>query len=274
MSSTSGHPQFGAAREVRDRLPAVRNHGRHGPVGIQSLRREPALVQPEHRDEVAARGVPRQKDQFRIAAVGGDMPHDPCHGGRGVFETAGHRGLRREAVLHPRDGEPSGEQLLGNLAAAARQTAAVKPDDRRKALRSGGADQIEPAHRIVAERIPRLPVRHVAHRAALLRLRDAEERQKQGRNPASQQSFHPLPNYYRKPAAHGVVRIPRPLLRPGRYKDTKLNPERCGKRTNESGEIPFQAAKCSVRPGDRRGKASGHVNIGLPKPRGGQFSRA
>ena len=176
---------------MRHHLPAVRDQRHERSIGVDAVRLQPALVQPDHRREVAPRRMPGHEHPPGVAAVRGYVLHHP-RGRRGrIVDAVGDLHRRREAVLHAHHGQALVFQCLRYLAPSARQPATVVPYHGRKAGFPDRIINIQPAHRVYIPVAPGIAVRNVLHRliGALLRHRP---RAAHGQHEEqSNQSFHP-----------------------------------------------------------------------------------
>ena len=123
--------------KVRRHLSADRQQSRQlAPVGAASV--QPFRVSADHRRQVPAGAPPRNEDRVRVAAVFADVAERPSGRRRRVFDKDRKRNFRRQPITDRDDRQtPLLERLQTlkrrrNVLPAARQTAAVKPNDRRE----------------------------------------------------------------------------------------------------------------------------------------------
>ena len=120
-------------RVVGDRLRAQRNQtGKR--IRIDSMRRKPALVQTDHRAQVAARTVPGHKNLVWVAAIFPDVLHGPRDSCGCILDVRWRLHIRVETITRRNDGDAFVFQAIRNPAAPTRQPATVEPDHRRKAV--------------------------------------------------------------------------------------------------------------------------------------------
>lgn len=120
-------------RVVGDRLRAQRNQtGKR--IRIDAMRRKPALVQTDHRAQVAARTVPGHKNLVRVSTVLPDVLHGPRDGCGCILDVRWRLYIRVETITRRNDGDTFVFQAIRNPAAPTRQPAAVEPDHSRKAF--------------------------------------------------------------------------------------------------------------------------------------------
>ena len=136
-----GHPQGLAIVVVAEHLAAERDEACHA-VGIDPVFGKPALVQPQHVDQVAAGGMAGQEDLVRGAAVSGNVVEGPGHGRGGIGDAVGNGAFRDQPVAGGDDHEAALLEVARHRGLlAARQSPAVEPDDHGQVLRPfGGID--------------------------------------------------------------------------------------------------------------------------------------
>ena len=133
-------------RVMRNRLWAQRNQTRQR-IRIDSVRRKPALVQPNHRAQVAARAVPGHENLCRVAAVLPDILDGPRNGRGCILDVRWRLHIRVKTITRRHNGNPFVFQAIRDTAAPSGQPAAVEPDHGRKAFALWVMD-INPAPRI------------------------------------------------------------------------------------------------------------------------------
>lgn len=129
-------------------LPAVRNKRHECRIGVDAVGCHPTFVQADHRAKVTARGMARDVDPFRIAAVRGDVLHHPRRRCRRIVDTVGRFNVRRKPVTRSHHGKSFVFQPLRYRAATAREPSPMVPDHRRKPGFPGRPADVEAAHRV------------------------------------------------------------------------------------------------------------------------------
>ena len=186
-----GQPQFTAPFEMRHHLPAVGDQRHKRRIGVDAVRLQPALVQPDHRREVTPCRMPGHEHPPGVAAVRGDVLHHPCRRCGRIVDTVGDLHRRREAVLHAHHGQALVFQCLGDLAPSARQPAAVVPHHGRKAGFPDRIINIQPAHRVDVPIARGIAVGNILHRLIGAFLRHRPRAAHGQHEEQSNQSFHP-----------------------------------------------------------------------------------